>query len=150
MSIGEVCNREVVIVTPEESITEAARLMRERHVGDVVVVSEREGVRVPVGILSDRDLVIEVLAKEVPLDAVTVGDVMSDRLLIAREDEGILDAVKRMRERGVRRVPVVGEDGALVGILALDDLIELIAEQLTDLVGLLTMELRHEREGRSG
>ena len=116
--------------------------------GDVVIVEEQEGERVPVGILSDRDVVVEVLAKEVPLEAVTVGDVMSDRLLTAQEDDEILETIKRMRTGGVRRVPVVDGAGALVGILALDDLIELISEQLTDLVGLLTTELRHERELR--
>jgi len=150
MSIGDVCNREVVIMRRDESIGDAARLMREKHVGDVVVVEEREGRPVPVGILSDRDIVIEVLAKEVSLEAVSVGDVMNNGLLIGREGDEILSTVKRMRERGVRRVPIVDDVGGLVGILALDDLVELIAEQLTDLVGLLTSELRHERALRSG
>jgi CBS domain-containing protein len=149
MSIGEVCNREVMIMKRGQSILDAARLMREQHVGDVVVVEEREGAPVPVGILSDRDIVVEVLAKEVPLQAVTVGDIMSDRLLIAREKDGILDTIKRMKAHGVRRVPVVQATGALAGILVLDDLIELIAEQLTDLVELLTTELHHERKLRS-
>jgi len=150
MSIGDVCNREVVIMRRDESIGDAARLMREKHVGDVVVVEEREGRPVPVGILSDRDIVIEVLAKEVSLEAVSVGDVMNNGLLIGREGDEILSTIKRMRERGVRRVPIVDDVGGLVGILALDDLVELIAEQLTDLVGLLTSELRHERALRSG
>ena len=148
MSIGEICNREVVIMRRGESLLEAAQLMRQQHVGDGVVVEEREGVAVPVGILSDRDLVIEVLAKEMPLESVTVGDVMSNRLLVTKESDVVLDTIKDMRTRGVRRVPVVNEAGALVGILALDDLIELIAEQLTDMVGLLATELRHEREQR--
>lgn len=149
MLVGEVCNREVVIMSHEESILEAAKPMRDQHVGDVVIVEENESGRIPVGILSDRDLVIEVLAKEVPLDAVTVGDIMSDWLLIAKEEDEILDTVKRMRKRGVRRVPVVSATGTLVGILVVDNLIDLIAEQLSDLVGLVTTELRHERETRS-
>lgn len=149
MSIGEVCNREVVIMNRDESILDAARLMREQHVGDVVVVEQREGTPVPVGILSDRDIVIEVLAKEVSPDSVSVGDIMSTQLLIARETDEILDTIKSMRTGGVRRMPVVDETGALVGILALDDFIELIAEQLTDLVGLLSNEVRRERDLRS-
>jgi CBS domain-containing protein len=149
MSVGEICNREVVVMQARESLVEAARLMREQHVGDVVVVAERDHDRVPVGILSDRDLVIEVLAKGVALDAVDVGDVMSTDLLSVRESDEVLDTIKRMKAHGVRRVPVVDGAGALVGILALDDLIELIAEQLSDLVGLLARELRHERELRS-
>ncbi|MEN8175082.1 MAG: CBS domain-containing protein [Pseudomonadota bacterium] len=133
----------------DESILDAARLMREQHVGDVVVVEQREGTPVPVGILSDRDIVIEVLAKEVSPDSVSVGDIMSTQLLIARETDEILDTIKSMRTGGVRRMPVVDETGALVGILALDDFIELIAEQLTDLVGLLSNEVRRERDLRS-
>jgi CBS domain-containing protein len=130
MSIGEVCNREVVIIDRRESVFDAAKLMREYHVGDVLVVEERDDARVPVGILSDRDLVVEVLAKALSPDAVDVGDLMSTDLLIARENDRLLDTIKSMRARGVRRIPVVDDSSALVGILALDDLIELIAEQL--------------------
>ena len=148
MSVGEVCNREVVIIGSRESILDAARLMREHHVGDVVVVEEREGTRVPVGILSDRDIVIEVLAQDVALNEVDVGDVMSRDLLMAKEGDHILDTIKQMKAHGVRRVPVVKESDALAGILVLDDVLELIAEQLNDLVGLVNSELRHERERR--
>ena len=148
MPIGEICNREVVIMRRDESLLDAARLMREQHVGDVVIVEEGPEGRVPTGIFSDRDLVVEVLAEAVPLDAVTVGDVMSTHLLVARETDEMLDTIKQMRASGVRRVPVINDAGALVGILTLDDLVELIAEQLGDLVGLMKTEQRHERELR--
>jgi CBS domain-containing protein len=148
MSVGDLCNREVVIVDRHESVRDAARLMREHHVGDVVVVEERTGRRFPVGILSDRDIVVELLAKDLAPEAVDIGDLMSTDLLTAREGDELLDTLKRMKHGGVRRVPVVDEAGALVGILALEDLIELVGEQLMDLVGLLNAELRHERERR--
>jgi CBS domain-containing protein len=150
MPIGNVCSRDVVVVNRHESIVEAARLMREHHVGDVVVVEERDGRRFPVGILSDRDMVLEILAKELVPEAVDIGDVMSTDLLLVREGDDVVDTIKRMKTGGVRRVPVVDPAGGLVGILALDDLIELIAEQLNGLVGLLTGGLRHERERRGG
>ncbi len=150
MSVGEICNREVVIVRAGESVPEAARLMREYHVGDLVVVSEERGRRVPVGILSDRDLVVEMVAKYLPYAAVTVGDLMSTGLVTAQEADSAFDTIKRMREHGVRRLPVLDEGNALVGILAVDDLIDLVAEQLDDLVALVGNELRHERERRSG
>jgi CBS domain-containing protein len=150
MSIGKVCNREVVVIERRESILDAAKLMREHHVGNVVVVEDRDGTRIPVGILSDRDLVVEVLAQALSPDAVDVGDLMSTDLLTARENDELLDTIKRMTARGVRRVLVLDDSGALVGILALDDLIELIAEQLADLAGLLGTELRHEQERRGG
>lgn len=146
MSVGEICNREVVIVDRDESILDAARLMRKHHVGDVVVVTQKAGQRVPVGILTDRDIVIELLAREVDLDAVSIGDAMSYELLALREGDDRLDAVKRMREKGVRRAPVVNDDGALVGILAVDDLIELMTEQLSDLVALMGRERELERK----
>lgn len=149
MLVGEVCNREVVIVAGEASIEEAARLMRQFHVGDLVVVDESQGKRRPVGILSDRDIVIEVLAEDITAESVNVADVMSPKLLTVVENEELFDTVRRMREQGVRRVPVVDTEGALAGILAVDDLIDLLAEQVNNLVALIGNELRHERERRA-
>lgn len=148
MKVGEICNREVVVVDREAAILEAAQLMRRRHVGDVVVTEEREGLRVPVGILTDRDIVVELLAEQVPLEAVAVGDAMSSELLTVSEEEEVMDAIQRMRGRGVRRVPVVDHSGALAGILAVDDLIDLIAEQLSDLVKLIGNEQQRELQRR--
>jgi len=148
MKVGEICNREVVVVDREAAILEAAQLMRRHHVGDVVVTEERGGIRVPVGILTDRDIVVELLAEQVPLEAVTVGDAMSSELLTVSEEEEVMDAIQRMRGRGVRRTPVVELSGALAGILAVDDLIDLIAEQLSDLVKLIGNEQQRERQRR--
>ena len=100
MSIGEICNRETVFTTKDSSISQAAQLMREHHVGDLVVVEENAGRRIPVGILTDRDLVIEILAKDVDMNAVTVGDVMSSELLTARESDGLYETLQRMRAKG--------------------------------------------------
>ena len=131
MSTGEFCTREVVITEKDSSILDVAQLMRTYHVGDVVVVEHRGEQAVPVGIITDRDIVVEVIAQEVDLNAVTVGDVMSYDLLSVREDEGIWEVLLQMCDRGVRRIPVVNEAGGLEGILALDDMIELLAEELT-------------------
>lgn len=149
MSIGEICNRETVITTKDGSISQAAQLMREQHVGDLVVVEESAGRRIPVGILTDRDLVIEILAKEVAMDAVTVGDVMSGELLTARESDGLYETLQRMRAKGVRRVPVVDSGGALVGIVSADDLLDLLADELTALARLLSREQARERQKRT-
>ena len=148
MNIGEGCNREVVIIRREEPILDAVKLMRSYHVGDVVVVDERDGQRFPVGILTDRDIVVELLADDVDLKAVTVGEVMGLELLTAREEDDIWDTVKRMRERGVRRIPVVNKHGGLEGILTEDDLIELLREFVNDLVSLVASEKRHEEQTR--
>jgi CBS domain-containing protein len=145
MRVGEVCNREVVITDKNATLVETAKLMRSQHVGDVVVVEERpDGVH-PVGILTDRDIVVELIADEVDLAAVSVGDVMSFELITASEADDLFDTMKRMRNKGIRRLPVVAGNGALVGILTVDDLIDLVAEQLTDLVKLITHERNQER-----
>lgn len=149
MSIGELCNRNVVIVDRTESVREAARLMREHHVGDVVVVEETAGGKKPVGILTDRDIVIEMVAEGVDLDAISVGDAMSSELLILAESDELADTTAKMRARGVRRAPVVDNAGLLVGILTLDDILEVVAGELADLVRLTVREQHHEREVRS-
>lgn len=148
MLAGEICNRDVVITTPSESVLQAAQLMRQYHVGDVVVVEERQGQQIPQGILTDRDIVIELIAKEVELQSINIGDVMSLELLTAQENEDVLDVLKRMRHKGVRRIPVVNRTGGLVGILTTDDVIDLLAEQLSNLAGLVRRQQNEERELR--
>ena len=130
MSIGEFCTREVVIVERGTGIVELAQLMRKHHVGDVIVVDIQGDLVVPVGIVTDRDIVVELIAGKVDLDSVTTGDVMSPELITAKEKEGIWDTLQRMRSRGIRRMPVINEDGGLEGILTVDDLIELLADEL--------------------
>lgn len=130
MNAGELCNREVVIAYRDTPLVEAARLMREHHVGSLVVVVDRLSERVPVGILTDRDIVVAVVAKEVDPRRLTVGDVVTGELISVREKDGIPDALRLMREKGVRRVPVLTHSGALAGILTIDDLLDLMAEEL--------------------
>ena len=117
MSVGEICNREVVICRPDDSIQEAAKVMRDQHVGDVIIAEERENSCVPVGILTDRDIVIELLAEEVDVNSVTCADVMSSELITAKEDDEILATIELMRDKGIRRIPVVNQQGGLEGIL---------------------------------
>jgi CBS domain-containing protein len=148
MSVGEFCNREVIIVEKQESVIEAAKLMRQHHVGDVVVVEEKEDMNIPVGIVTDRDIVVEVLAEDVEPASVAVADIMSGELATAREEDELLETIKYMRSRAVRRLPVVDARGALVGILTVDDVLDLVAEQLSDLVGLATGEQYRESKTR--
>ena len=125
MTVGKICNREVVITTPEATLIAVAKLMREYHVGDVVVVNARGDEKVPVGIITDRDIVLAIVASEVDLDAVLAGDIMSHELLTAGEDESIWDVLQRMRSHGVRRLPVVNARGGLEGILSVLSLIHI-------------------------
>jgi CBS domain-containing protein len=145
MTVGAVCNREVVFIQRGASIPEAARLMREYHVGDLVVVDEKAGRRVPVGIVTDRDIVLEVIAEGVGLNDVGVGDIMSAELVTAHEGDDLIETIKRMRAKGIRRLPVVNDDNELAGILSVDDLIDLFSETLTDLARLIAREQTRER-----
>ena len=130
MSVGEFCTREVVVAERGADIVEVAQLMRTYHVGDVIIIEHHGNLPVPVGIVTDRDIVVELLAQQVDPDAATAGDVMSRDLLTVTEKEGLWETLQQMRSRGIHRVPVVNGEGGLVGILALDDVIELLAEQL--------------------
>ena len=148
MSIGEFCNRQVVTATREETIIEAAKRMRQHHVGTVVVVDSSGDETVPVGIVTDRDIVMQLVAGDVDLNAVTVGDVMSYELVTAGEQDGIGDILKRMRVHGVRRLPVVNRRGGLAGILTVDDLLELIAGELQALAEVVTIQQQLEKAVR--
>ena len=147
MSVGTLCNREVAVTGANTSIAEAARLMRRRHVGDLVILSEDEERR-PVGLITDRDLVMEVLAEGVNPESITVADVMTRTLQTIDEDAEFWDALHHMRHHGVRRLPVVNAAGGLEGILTLDDALELVSEALTDLVSLISRQGEMEREAR--
>ena len=144
MPVSEICNREVVYALRENSTLEAAKLMRQHHVGDLVVVDDKAGVKVPVGIVTDRDLVVEIMGPELDPNAITVGDIMTPELAVVKEDEGLYESIQYMRAIGVRRLPVVSSNGGLVGILTLDDMLELLAEELSMLAKLVGHE--HEKE----
>lgn len=149
MAVGEICNREVVIAKKALSVVDAAQLMRKHHVGDLVVVEERNGRRHPVGIVTDRDIVVEVVAAGVNPDALKVGDIMGPEVATVRESEGLFEALRYMRDKGVRRMPVVDRDDGLVGILTLDDLLNLLAEEMTELAKLVSHERQREAASRA-
>jgi signal-transduction protein with cAMP-binding, CBS, and nucleotidyltransferase domain len=123
--------------------------MRDNHVGSLVVIKDNEGRAEPAGIVTDRDIVIELIAKAVPVEDVTVGDIMSFALLKVTEDETVFDTAQRMRCRGVRRVPVVTKTGELAGILALDDIMSLLGEELSMLSKLTQRETEQEAKKRT-
>jgi len=149
MQAAELCNREVITATRDMSIPDAARLMRDRHVGSLVVTDTSEDRVMPVGILTDRDIVIEMVAKDIALNEVTVGDIMTCAVLKVTEDDNIFDVAQRMRARGVRRVPVISRLGELIGIIAADDILELLSEELSLLARITTREAEQEKTKRS-
>ena len=148
MRAGEYCNREVVVVDEERSITQAAEIMREYHVGDVVICKVKYGKQVPVGIFTDRDIALEIVAKGTDPESISVGDAMSFDLTTVTEDDDLMHVIEVMRDKGIRRVPVVDVDEALVGILTVDDILDLLSEVLIDLAHLVDRQKRREVKRR--
>lgn len=148
MRINEVCTREVVDISPETSIREAAHRMRKNHVGCLVVVAYRDGASVPVGVLTDRDIVISVVSPGIDADVLTVGDVMSAPVVTCLETEGLFDGLMRMRQIGVRRLPVLDAAGGICGLLSADDVISALSWHLRELSSALTTEQVREMAQR--
>jgi CBS domain-containing protein len=133
MNAITLCTREVATCGPQASIVEAAERMRALHAGDLVVVREEEGVRIPVGMLTDRDIVLAVVSQDATPRTLYAGDVMSAPVVIAHGGDDIWVLARRMHLHGVRRLPVVGDDGGLMGIVTLDDLLHAAANLLDEL-----------------
>ncbi len=154
MSVGRICMREVHLAQPGESVFEAARRMRARGVGTLVIL---DGSAKPVGMVTDRDLALRVVAVAGDARATTVGEVMTEHPRTVSESAPIEAALSLMRSGSCRHLPVVNEDGNLVGIVSLDDILPLLAEEFGLIGGLLEREAprrahpaRERRESRSG
>ena len=134
MKIKEICSRVVVVAEPHTDLREAARLMRDHHVGALIVIDRGNGTARPIGIVTDRDIVVAVVAASGVLpESLAVRDVMSTDLVLAQESDGVFEAVERMQDTGTRRLPVVTADGVLVGIVTLDDVLRMLAGEMTAL-----------------
>ena len=144
MPIGDVCIRDVVVASRETTAREAARLMSENHVGNLVVVEDIGGRRVPVGIITDRDIVRNVVAEALDASVFTLEDLAARDLVTVREDQGVFECIQQMRINGIRRMPVVDSKGGLVGIISLDDLIQLLAEEMSELAKVIVREQARE------
>jgi CBS domain-containing protein len=146
MNVGNICKRLVVTIRPTEELTTAAELMRERHVGYLIVTQTEftSGLEKVVGVLTDRDIVVSVLARNTDPRTFRVGDVMTADPVVVTEAESIAKALEKMRRMGIRRLPVVGTRNELVGVLSLDDVIDVLAKELQDVAGLIRNEQRIE------
>ena len=148
MRIGEICTRSVVTCGRDTSVLALAQLMRNHHVGDVIVVDEHEGKLTPVGVVTDRDLVVEVVAKSVNPDLLRAGDLIANELVTAFESELVYDAIWHMRSKGIRRLPVVDANNHLLGVLTADDVTEFLAEELTEVARIVPRQIKLEQATR--
>jgi predicted transcriptional regulator len=148
MDVNSVANHNVSIVEAHTGIVDAAAQMRAEHVGDLIVVAHRTGRRVPIGILTDRDIVTSIVAKGVSPNDVTVADAMTAGLLRVRSDNGLEFALGEMRRVGVRRAPVVDENDNLIGVISIDDVIDHLAVQLGHIADIVRLGQHTELDRR--
>jgi CBS domain-containing protein len=134
MHVATVCSRNVVSCPGQESLRRLAELMRSHHVGAIVVTSGGTHDRRPIGIVTDRDIVVEVVATGLDAEAITAADVIRAPVVVVNEQDSLLDAVHRMRSRGVRRLPVTDARGNLAGIVSFDDVLHALTHELSTLV----------------
>jgi CBS domain-containing protein len=148
MLVRDLCTSEVACCRPQTSALEAARLMRQKHVGDVVVVDDPVERRVPLGVVTDRDLAIEVLGDGRDAATTAVSALVHRPVVIARDSEDVTVVIERMRTHGVRRVPVVDERESLVGIVTLDDLLKSLLAEMHTLLETQSRAQRREQTVR--
>lgn len=147
MTIGTICTARVITVDRGTDIAAAAAVMRENRIGYLIVTDP--GGAAPIGVITDRDIVVKVVAKDVDAHTLTVGDVMTPDPLTAAEDDGISETLHRMRRLGVRRVPVVGPRGQVSGVLSIDDVVDHLVSQLSDVAGSIRNESQRKEILRS-
>ncbi len=147
--VADYCSHAVASVDREMPVVDCARRMHDDHVGSLVVVDTSSGRKLPIGMLTDRDIALEVVAFEMDAGALTASDIMSTSLALAREDDDLLAALATMRSHGVRRLPVVDEAGVLTGILAADDLLAVMAEEVNGLAQVIGAQAVRERTLRT-
>jgi CBS domain-containing protein len=146
LTVGEICSRTLAVAYPSLALNEAARLMRARHVGCLVVVEELAvGESLVVGVLTDRDIAMSVVAADRDPHTLRVGDVMTREVVMAREQDSLLDLLATMRRRKVRRIPVTGARDLLVGIVSLDDVLAVMAQQMQAVAAAVNAAASHER-----
>lgn len=146
MHIGDICTKVVVTCRRDASALALARIMREQHVGDVVIVDDCEGGVQPVGIVTDRDLAVKVMAMELPPEQLRAEDLMGTELVTALASETVYDAIWHMRSHGVRRLPIVDAQCRLQGLLTADDLVNFVAQELSALARLAPYQSHREKE----
>ena len=148
MTIGTLCTRNVTTAPRDMTVAEAAKQMRRRHVGDVVVVENGRGKVVPVGIVTDRDVVISVVAPDLDPKIFTVGDMLLKPVITCHETDDVAACLESMRVNAIRRMPVIDKKGALVGIISIDDLIRFLTHQFADVSKLIARERVIEKKTR--
>ena len=140
MTIGKHCKHEVITAPRDTSVYKATQLMKQHNIGNIVVVDGNDR-NTPVGIFTDRDVAMKIVADEVDPRQLTIGDAISQDLLILQEHQHIQEAIDMMCAKKVRRAPIVGKDNKITGIVSVDDLILLFADELGSVAKLIRQQI---------
>ena len=150
MQLNSFCMLDVECCSPRTTAMEAAQIMRRKHTGDLVVIDDDADRPSPLGIITDRDIVVEVLAKGLDPAVTAIGSIIRTPVVVAEASEDSSQVLERMRENGVRRIPVVGAGGKLVGIVTVDDMLKRLAADATLLTQIVSQEQNREARSRRG
>ena len=137
IDVGNICQRDLDLVGPDDSVASAADRMRQRTVGSLIVV---DGSKHPIGIVTDRDLVIRALADAKDADTTPVSEVMTPDIVVATADTSINSALRLMRDGPFRRLPIVDQEGVLIGLVTIDDMLIRIGREFGEIGSLIELE----------
>ena len=149
MNVGALCKRGPVTALASAPLSEVARLMRDEHVGAVIVVRGERSRPQVCGIITDRDIVHAQLRRTADLSSLSAEEAMTRNPLVLGEDESIDGAIAHLRARAVRRAPVVSMDGTLTGLISTDDLLVHLASKLIGTAGIVAQQIRNAPADRS-
>jgi len=144
VNVGVVCTRPAICVSTSATLAEVATLMKDKHVGAVIVTTGGSACPRVVGIITDRDIVRAQLAHAADLSRLDAGEGMTGQPLVFEEREPIEGAIAHLRARGVRRAPVLGADGKVVGLVSIDDLLRYLVTTLVSIAGIIVGQIRNE------
>ena len=148
LTAGDICKHKVTVGYRQTTLVAAAQLMREDHVGSVVVVDEDNGSRRVCGMVTDRDIVMAVVATGLQPEPLCLEDIMSERLVTVVEADSLTDLMRAMSDHGVRRLPVVNAGAELIGIVTMDDVLKILVRELNMLIGTMDTAIRQEHVRR--
>jgi CBS domain-containing protein len=140
MKVKRIYSRNVIRALRSFSLGQVAVLMGRHHVAAVLVTEDESSENQAIGIVIDRDLVLQAMAEGIGPREVTVGDVMTPSIVSVSENADIHEALETMRLRGIRRLGVSTGEGVLVGIVSVDDIVDALGTELTSLAGLIRSE----------
>lgn len=146
MPLDTICQKDVATISRQATLKSASQLMYEKHVGSLIVVEGYQGNQIPCGIITDRDIALAMGSGVYNLENTMVENLMMPDPVCAHRSDGIFEVAIKMKENGIKRVPVVNDMGALCGIISAEDIISLIAAELNQIASISFQQVRREKK----